>query len=45
MRNNLANQDIIKEMNPVGVLSENGEVLPVPDRMKKHSTPSNDVSV
>lgn len=37
MLNNPANQAIIKEMDPVGVLSETGELLPVPDKMKKKS--------
>ncbi|OXG16883.1 hypothetical protein C366_03678 [Cryptococcus neoformans Tu401-1] len=37
MLNNSANQAIIKEMDPVGVLSETGELLPVPDKMKKKS--------
>ncbi|WWC63212.1 uncharacterized protein I303_105812 [Kwoniella dejecticola CBS 10117] len=36
MLNNPANQAIVSQMNPVGVLSpENGELLPVPDKMKK----------
>lgn len=38
MLNNLANQAIIKEMDPIGVLSETGELLPVPEKMKKKST-------
>ncbi|WVW85680.1 hypothetical protein I302_107718 [Kwoniella bestiolae CBS 10118] len=38
MLNNPANQAIITQMNPVGVLSpENGELLPVPEKMKKKS--------
>ena len=37
MRNNLENQDIIKQMDPVGVLSDSGEVLPVPEKMRKQS--------
>lgn len=40
MLNNPANQAIIKEMDPVGVLSETGELLPVPDKMKKKSIES-----
>lgn len=35
MLNNSANQAIIKEMDPIGVLSETGELLPVPEKMKK----------
>ncbi|WVQ74876.1 hypothetical protein IAR50_004483 [Cryptococcus sp. DSM 104548] len=35
MRNNPANQDVIKQMNPVGVLSDTGELLPLPEKMKK----------
>ncbi|WWC90768.1 uncharacterized protein L201_005705 [Kwoniella dendrophila CBS 6074] len=36
MLNNPSNQAIIQQMNPVGVLSpENGELLPVPEKMKK----------
>lgn len=35
MRDNPANQAVVKEMGPIGVLSETGEVLPVPDKMKK----------
>ncbi|KAL0249840.1 hypothetical protein I308_103142 [Cryptococcus tetragattii IND107] len=38
MLNNPANQAIIKEMDPIGVLSETGELLPVPEKMKKTST-------
>lgn len=38
MLNNPANQAIIKEMDPIGVLSETGELLPVPEKMKKKST-------
>jgi ataxin-10 len=37
MRNNLENQAIIKQMDPVGVLSDSGEVLPVPEKMKRQS--------
>lgn len=37
MLNNPANQAIIKEMDPIGVLSETGELLPVPEKMKKKS--------
>lgn len=35
MLNNPANQAIIREMDPVGVLSDTGELLPVPDRMRR----------
>jgi ataxin-10 len=35
MLGNPANQAIIDEMDPVGVLSETGELLPVPERMKR----------
>ncbi|GFZ49470.1 hypothetical protein JCM24511_07590 [Saitozyma sp. JCM 24511] len=35
MLGNPANQAIIGEMDPVGVLSETGELLPVPERMKR----------
>lgn len=38
MLNNPANQAIIKEMDPIGVLSETGELLPVSEKMKKKST-------
>lgn len=38
MLNNPANQAIIKEMDPIGVLSETGELLPVPEKMKEKST-------
>ena len=36
MQNNPANQAVIAEMDPVGVLSDTGEVLPVPERMKRN---------
>ena len=35
MLNNPANQAVIGKMDPVGVLGDNGELLPVPDRMKR----------
>lgn len=35
MQNNPQNQAVIAQMDPVGVLSETGEVLPVPERMKQ----------
>lgn len=37
MLNNPANQAIVREMDPVGVLSDTGELLPVPDRMKRQT--------
>ena len=40
MLNNPANQAIIGEMDPVGVLSETGEVLPVPEKMKRKKQPA-----
>lgn len=35
MLGNPANQALIGQMDPVGVLGENGELLPVPERMKR----------
>ncbi len=35
MLNNPANQAIITQMDPVGVISEEGEVLPLPEKMRK----------
>ncbi|WWD19023.1 hypothetical protein CI109_103480 [Kwoniella shandongensis] len=35
MLNNPSNQAIIKQMDPVGVLSDTGEVLPLPEKMKR----------
>jgi len=35
MMGNPANQAIIAEMDPVGIVGENGELLPLPERMKK----------
>ncbi|KAK8854829.1 hypothetical protein IAR55_003568 [Kwoniella newhampshirensis] len=35
MLNNPSNQAIVKQMDPVGILSDDGEVLPLPDKMKK----------
>ncbi|WVQ81893.1 hypothetical protein IAT38_004020 [Cryptococcus sp. DSM 104549] len=35
MKNNPANQAVVKEMGPIGVLSDSGELLPLPDKMKK----------
>lgn len=37
MINNPANQAIIKQMDPVGVLGQDGELLPVPDKLKGSS--------
>lgn len=36
MLGNPANQALIGQMDPVGVLSDSGEVLPVPERMKRN---------
>jgi ataxin-10 len=35
MQNNPENQAVIAQMDPVGVLSDTGEVLPVPDSMRR----------
>jgi len=35
MRNNPENQAVVKEMDPVGVVSETGEVLPLPEKMRR----------
>ena len=35
MLDNPANQDIISQMDPVGVVSDTGEVLPLPERMRR----------
>lgn len=35
MQNNPANQAVVKEMDPVGVVSETGEVLPLPEKMRR----------
>jgi ataxin-10 len=37
MRDNLANQAVVKEMDPVGVVSDSGEVLPLPEKLKKQT--------
>lgn len=33
--NNAANQAVIAEMDPAGVVSETGELLPLPERMRR----------
>jgi ataxin-10 len=35
MKDNPANQAIIAEMDPVGIVGDNGELLPLPERLKK----------
>lgn len=35
MLDNPENQKIIAQMDPVGVLGQDGEVLPVPERMQR----------
>jgi ataxin-10 len=35
MLNNLANQEIVKQLDPVGVVGENGELLPLPEKLKQ----------
>lgn len=35
MRDNLANQAIIKALDPVGIVDENGELQPLPEKLKK----------
>lgn len=35
MWNNPANQAVIAQMDPVGVVSETGEVLPLPEKMRR----------
>ena len=35
MQDNPENQAVIAQMDPVGVLSESGEVLPVPEKMRE----------
>ena len=35
MLNNPANQATIHEMDPVGVISETGEILPLPEKMRR----------
>lgn len=37
MRDNPTNQAVVKEMDPVGVVSEQGEVLPLPEKLKRKS--------
>lgn len=40
MLHNPENQAIIGQMDPVGVLGENGEILPVPERMRTRANGS-----
>jgi ataxin-10 len=40
MLKNPANQAIIGQMDPVGVLSDTGELLPVPEKMKRKANGS-----
>ncbi|ORX38576.1 spinocerebellar ataxia type 10 protein domain-domain-containing protein [Kockovaella imperatae] len=35
MKNNPANQAVIAEMDPVGIISESGELLPLPERLRR----------
>ena len=35
MKDNPANQSVIAEMDPVGVVSEDGELLPLPERLRR----------
>lgn len=35
MLNNPANQAVISQMDPVGVISDQGEVLPLPEKMRR----------
>ncbi len=44
MLRNPANQAIIAEMDPVGVISETGELLPLPERMRRQQQNNPDVS-
>ena len=37
MLRNPANQALIAEMDPVGVVSETGELLPLPERMRREA--------
>ncbi|KAK4689512.1 ataxin-10, partial [Tremellales sp. Uapishka_1] len=39
MHNNPENQEIITKMQPLGVVGENGELLPLPESMKKKQQP------
>lgn len=40
MLRNPANQALIAEMDPVGVVSESGELLPLPERMRRQTQSS-----
>ena len=35
MKDNPANQAVIAEMDPVGVVSQSGELLPLPERLRR----------
>ena len=35
MMGNPANQSLIADMDPVGVVSESGELLPLPERLRR----------
>ena len=37
MLDNPQNQAIIGQMDPVGVVGENGELLPLPERMRRET--------
>lgn len=41
MLDNPANQAVVKEMDPVGVVSETGEVLPLPEKFKQKARHGN----
>ena len=43
MMNNPANQAIISEMDPVGAISETGELLPLPERMRRAQARTEDI--
>ncbi|ORY35467.1 spinocerebellar ataxia type 10 protein domain-domain-containing protein [Naematelia encephala] len=36
MHNNPANQALIAQMDPIGVVADTGEVLPLPEKMRRH---------
>lgn len=41
MLNNPANQAVVKEMDPVGVVSDTGEVLSLPDKLRRQAKETN----
>lgn len=42
MWNNPANQAVVTQMDPIGVVSETGEVLPLPEKMRRNQAANNE---